>query len=215
MRIDAKSRFVIALTGGVAAGKNEVARRFEVCGVRVYDADDAARAVVAPGEPALTEIEFVFGAGILHADGTLDRRGLRERIFADARARGKLEAIVHPRVREWLRRRVATDRGPYCILAIPLLAETWPAYAFVDRVLLVDAPDALRIERLMRRDDITLAQAQRTLAAQATREQRLALAQDVIVNDGDPAHLDAEITALHARYLELAKGKSARSERSV
>src|SRR5690242_11842233 len=184
--------FTVALTGGVAAGKGEVARRFEALGVHVYDADVAARAVVEPGEPALTEIEFVFGPDLLNADGSLDRRAMRERVFGDPRARAKLEAIVHPRVNEWLRRRVATDRGAYCMLAIPLLAETWPQYDFVDRVLVVDAPDETRIERLMRRDAIASEAAQRVLAAQASREQRLALAHDVIVNDGDPSHLDAE-----------------------
>jgi dephospho-CoA kinase len=198
-------RFIVALTGGVAAGKSEVARRFEALGVHVYDADVAARAVVEPGEPALAEIEFVFGPDVMNADGTLDRRAMRERVFADVAARAKLEAIVHPRVSEWLRRHVATDRGPYCMLAIPLLAETWPQYDFVDRVLVVDAPDGLRIERLMRRDQVTHEQARQTLAAQVAPEQRLALAHDVIVNDGDAAHLDSEVAALHARYLELAR----------
>ena len=197
-------RFIVALTGGVAAGKSEVTRRFEALGVNVYDADVAARAVVEPGEPALTEIEFVFGPEVMNEDGTLNRRTMRERVFGDADARTKLEGIVHPRVREWLRRRVAADRGAYCMLAIPLLAETWPQYAFVDRVLVVDAPDELRIERLIRRDRVTRAQAKQTLAAQVARERRLALAHDVIVNDGDAAHLDAEVAALHSRYLELA-----------
>lgn len=202
-------RFIVALTGGVAAGKSEVTRRFEALGVNVYDADVAARAVVEPGEPALTEIEFVFGPEVMNEDGTLNRRTMRERVFGDADARTKLEGIVHPRVREWLRRRVAADRGAYCMLAIPLLAETWPQYAFVDRVLVVDAPDELRIERLIRRDRVTRAQAKQTLAAQVARERRLALAHDVIVNDGDAAHLDAEVAALHSRYLELAAQKRA------
>lgn len=198
------NHYLVALTGGVASGKSAVARRFEALGVNVYDADAAAREVVASGAPALTEIEFVFGANALRDDGTLDRRALRERIFEDSDARKKLEAIVHPRVREWLRRRAAMDRGAYCMLAIPLLAETWPHYAFVDRVLLVDAPENSQIERLMCRDGVSREQATQTLAAQATREQRRALAQDVIVNDGDEAALDAAVAALHARYLELA-----------
>ena len=200
-----QTRFIVALTGGVASGKSEVARRFERLGVNVHDADVAARAVVEPGEPALSEIEFAFGADVLKSDGTLDRRAMRERVFADADARTKLEAIVHPRVRAWLRRRITADRGPYCMLAIPLLTETWPAYEFVDRVLVVDAPEPLQIERLMRRDQVTLAQARQTLAAQAAREQRLALAHDVIVNDGDATHLDAEVATLHAKYLALAR----------
>ena len=197
-------RYVVALTGGVASGKSAVARRFEALGINVHDADAAARAVVERGEPALAEIEVVFGPKILKADGTLDRRALRERIFDDADARTKLEAIVHPRVHAWLLRRVAMDRGPYCMLMIPLLAETWPQYDFVDRVLLVDAPEEMQIERQVRRDGVTREQARRTLDAQATRAQRRALAQDVIVNDGDESALDAQVTALHSKYLALA-----------
>lgn len=203
------TRFIVALTGGVAAGKSEVARRFEALGIHVHDADVAARAVVEPGEPALKEIESEFGAEVLNTDGSLDRRAMRERVFENPQARKALEAIVHPRVREWLRQRVASDTGAYCMLAIPLLAETWPQYAFVDRVLVVDAPDELRIARLMRRDLVTRKQAKQTLAAQVAREQRMTLAQDVIVNDRDTAHLDAEVAALHARYLALATQKSA------
>jgi len=200
----ARNRFVVALTGGVASGKSAVARRFEALGINVHDADAAARAVVEPGEPALSEIEFVFGPQVLSSGGALDRRALRERIFDDADARRKLEAIVHPRVHAWLLRRAAMDRGPYCMLMIPLLAETWRQYDFVDRVLLVDAPEEIQIERLVRRDGVTCEQARRTLDAQATRAQRRAIAHDVIVNDGDESALDAQIAALHAKYLELA-----------
>ncbi len=200
----ARNRFVVALTGGVASGKSAVARRFEALGINVHDADAAARAVVEPGEPALSEIEFVFGPQVLSSGGALDRRALRERIFDDADARRKLEAIVHPRVHAWLLRRTAMDRGPYCMLMIPLLAETWPQYDFVDRVLLVDAREEIQIERLVRRDGVTCEQARRTLDAQATRAQRRAIAHDVIVNDGDESALDAQVAALHAKYLELA-----------
>lgn len=199
--------FVVALTGGVAAGKSAVARRFEALGVGVYDADTAARAVVAPGETALAEIEFVFGATALNADGSLDRRAMRERVFADPDARRTLERIVHPRVRAWLRRRVGMDRGPYCILAIPLLVETRSQYDWVDRVLLVDAPEVLQIERLMQRDGSTRETAQRMLDAQSSREQRHAIADDVIVNDGEESALDAGVAALHARYLAFAAAR--------
>jgi dephospho-CoA kinase len=195
---------VVALTGGVASGKSAVARRFESLGIGVYDADVAAREVVAPGEPALAEIRSVFGVGVLQADGALDRRAMRERVFADAGARKKLEAIVHPRVRAWLRRRVGMDRGPYCMLAIPLLVENRAEYEWVDRVLLVDAPEALQIERLMQRDGVTREHAERMLDAQSTRAQRLAMADDVIMNDGEESALDAQVAALHARYLKLA-----------
>lgn len=196
--------YVVALTGGVASGKSAVAHRFESHGVHVYDADVAAREVVAPREPALAEIEFVFGTGVLDADGSLDRRVMRERVFADPDARRKLEAIIHPRVRAWLRRRVGMDRGPYCMLAIPLLFENQDDYDWVDRVLVVDAPEALQIERLTRRDGVTREAAQRVLEAQSTRAQRVAIADDVILNDGEESALDARVAALHERYLELA-----------
>jgi len=196
--------YVVALTGGVASGKSAVARRFEAHGIHVYDADVAAREVVAPREPALAEIEFVFGAEVLTADGRLDRRAMRERVFADPEARRKLEGIIHPRVRAWLRRRVGMDRGPYCMLAIPLLVENREHYAWVDRVLVVDAPEALQIERLVQRDGIDREAAQRMLDAQSSRQQRLAIADDVIVNDGEETALDAQVAALHRRYMELA-----------
>lgn len=200
--------FVVALTGGVAAGKSAVAERFAALGVGVYDADVAAREVVAPHEAALEEIESAFGPEMLDADGGLNRRAMRERVFADPAARRKLEGIIHPRVHAWLRRSVEMDRGPYCILAIPLLAENRAEYGWVDRVLLVDAPEALQVERLMRRDGTTAAAAQQILAAQASRAQRLAIAHDVIVNDGDEALLDAQVAALHARYLAFAAPRS-------
>ncbi|MGH8125566.1 MAG: dephospho-CoA kinase [Rhodanobacteraceae bacterium] len=203
-RQPATRRYVVALTGGVASGKSEVARRFEAMGVRVYDADVAAREVVAPGQAALAEIEFVFGTKVLNADGSLDRRAVREHVFADSAARKRLEGIIHPRVNAWLRRRVGMDRGPYCMLAIPLLAENREDYRWVDRVLTVDAPEALQVVRLTQRDGITREHAGQMLAAQATREQRLAIADDVIVNDGKEAALDAQVAKLHARYLELA-----------
>ena len=197
--------YVVALTGGVASGKSAGARRFEALGIHVYDADVAAREVVAPRESALAEIEFVFGDEVLNADGSLDRRAMRERVFADPAARRKLEGIIHPRVRAWLRRRVGMDRGSYCILAIPLLVENREQYAWVDRVLLVDAPESLQIERLMQRDGVTREAALRMLGAQSSRQQRLAIADDVIVNDGEEVALDARVAALHARYLELAR----------
>lgn len=200
-----RAHYVVALTGGVASGKSAVAARFEALGIRVYDADVAARDVVAPGSAALSEIEFVFGAGVLAADGTLDRRAMRERVFADPGARKRLEAIIHPRVRTWLQRRVEMDRGPYCILAIPLLVENREQYSWVDRVLVVDAPEALQVERLIARDGVTREHAGSMLAAQSTRDERLAIADDVIVNDADQTALDSMVAALHARYLELAK----------
>jgi dephospho-CoA kinase len=197
--------YVVGLTGGVASGKSAVSRRFEALGIAVYDADAGAREVVAPGMPALEEIRAAFGEEMLNVDGSLDRRAMRERVFADPQARTTLESIVHPRVRAWLRQKVAADRGAYCLLAIPLLVENRGEYKWVDRVLLVDTPEARQVERLIRRDRVTHEHAGRMLAAQSTRAQRLAAADDVIVNDGSEAELDAQVAALHARYLELCR----------
>lgn len=198
------SRFVVALTGGIASGKSAVERRFEALGIRAYDADVAARAVVAPGSEALAEVASVFGPEALDADGALDRAAMRQRVFADPAARSTLEGILHPRIRTWLREAVAADSGPYCILSIPLLVENIAHYDWVDRVLVVDAPEAVRVERLVRRDGIDASLATTMIAAQASREARLAIADDVIVNDGDEAALDAAVAALDQRYRDLA-----------
>jgi len=196
--------FVVALTGGVASGKSAVERRFEALGIRAYDADVAARAVVEPGSDALAEVARVFGATALDDKGRLDRAAMRQRVFEDPSARATLEGILHPRIRTWLRDAVAADEGPYCILSIPLLVENHAHYDWVDRVLVVDAPEAVRIERLTRRDGIDAALAAKMVAAQASREERLAIADDVIVNDGDEAALDEAVAALDRRYRRMA-----------
>lgn len=202
MKTDA---LVIALTGGVAAGKSAVARRFEVRGVHVYDADVAAREVVAPGTAGLAAIADAFGASALDEAGALDRRAMRERVFADPAARRKLEAIVHPRVRDWLRERVAAETGSYCLLAIPLLAENIGHYRWIEHVLLVDAPESLQLGRLMQRDGIDETLARSMLAQQASRAERLALADYVIDNSGDEASLDMAVDELHRKFLALAE----------
>jgi dephospho-CoA kinase len=195
---------VIALTGGVAAGKSAVARRFEALGVHVYDADVAAREVVALGTDGLAAVVDAFGNGVLDSSGRLDRPAMRQRVFADPAARRALEAVIHPRVRRWLHDRVVADTGPYCLLAIPLLAENIRHYRWVDRVLLVDAPESVQLARLVVRDGIDETLARRMLAHQASRAERLALADDVIKNSGDEAALDEAVADLHQRYLALA-----------
>lgn len=196
--------WTVALTGGIAAGKSAVSRRFEALGIGVHDADVAAREVVAAGTSGLARITEAFGETILQPDGSLDRRALREKVFADADARHRLEAIVHPRVDTWLRDRIAMDTGPWCLLAIPLLAETWPQYQWVDRVLVVEAPRATRIARLIRRDGIDEHAAQRILDAQAGSGQRRALADDIIDNSGDEAALDTAVKRLARHYRDLS-----------
>ncbi|GAB3508721.1 dephospho-CoA kinase [Pseudoxanthomonas daejeonensis] len=204
------SDFIIGLTGGVASGKSEVTRRFEALGVHVADADVIARAVVEPGQPALAEIAARLGSEMLQDDGSLDRRRLRERIFADPQARATLEAITHPLIRATLARECRAAAGPYAIAAVPLLAEAGgrAAYPWLDRILVVDAPVELQHARLMRRDGVDEALAMRMIGVQATREARLAIADDVLVNDGHPEHLDAPVSALDARYRALAAASS-------
>ena len=197
---------VVVVTGGVASGKSAVCDRFAALGAPVFDADVAAREVVEPGQPALAEVVDAFGPDVLDAQGRLDRRRLRARVFADPEARRRLEAIVHPRVRARLRAQVAQARGPYVVVAIPLLVEGGGRvnYPWIDRVLVVDAAPAKQLERLVRRDGIDHALAQAMIGAQSTREQRLAAADDVIGNDGDLAQLHAAVDAMDARYRSLA-----------
>jgi len=200
------SRFVIGLTGGIAAGKSEVSRRFEALGITVADADLAARAVVAPGSEGLARIAAHFGNEILLADGQLDRAALRARIFDSAQERQALEAITHPAIRQLLRQTCEQADGPYAIAAIPLLTEAGgrQQYPWLDRILVVDVPVAVQHARLMQRDGIDTALADRMIAAQASREARLALADDVVVNDGHPDHLQAHVERLDRAYRELA-----------
>lgn len=200
------ARLVVAITGGIASGKSEACRCFERVGVTVTDADVVAREVVAPGQPAFAAIVERFGTAALKGDGSLDRAALRALVFADAAARADLEAIVHPRVRESLRAACAAARSPYAIAAIPLLAEGGgrKAYPWISRILVIDVPVETQIRRLLARDGETREQAQRILAAQATREQRLAIADAVIVNDGTPADLERAVHAVHETYLRTA-----------
>lgn len=196
--------YVIALTGGVAAGKSAVSKRFESLGIHVYDADIASREAIAPGTEGLQAIIDRFGHEVLDAGGQLDRAAMRKRVFGDDEARRALEAIIHPRVRARLHEQVQADHGPYCLLAIPLLAENIDHYRWVDRVLVVDAPEAMQLERLVRRDGIDQALARRMIERQATREARLTLAHDIIENSGDEVQLDLSVAQLHAHYLALA-----------
>jgi dephospho-CoA kinase len=198
---------VVAVTGGIASGKSALTSRFAELGVPVSDADIAARAVVEPGTSGLAEIVEAFGDDVLDAEGGLDRRRLRERVFADSAGRRRLEAIVHPRVRAWLAEAVLAWRGDYGLLAIPLLAENAKAYRWVDRVLVVDVPRSLQLGRLMHRDDIGQALAESILAAQATRERRLAIADDVHDATGPLESLPGRVARLHRHYLSLSRAK--------
>ena len=200
------ARYVVGVTGGVASGKSAVTALFQALGVTVADADLAARAVVAPGEPALAEIARRFGPDLLLANGMLNRVRMRALVFEDAAARRDLEAITHPRIRDILRRECDEAPGPYVIAAIPLLAETGvaEAYAWLDRRLVVDAPVPLQLARLVARDGVDATLAGRMVAAQAPRETRLRLATDVVVNDGVLDDLAAPVQRLDRLFRQLA-----------
>lgn len=196
---------LIALTGGIASGKTAVAKLFEQLGVPVLDTDQIARDVVEPGTTTLAKLVDTFGAEILDASGRLDRRRMRERVFANPQDRARLEAIVHPAIRAELARRSTNAGGVYQIHVIPLLVEGGRARDY-DRVLVVDCPRELQLSRLMKRDGASEEQANAILAAQATREQRLAIADDVITNTGTFEDLERKVAALHEKYLKKAVG---------
>ena len=198
--------FVIGLTGGIASGKSVVARHFEALGIVVADADLAAREAVAIGTDGLADIVDMFGASVLAADGSLDRPAMRRRVFNDADARKRLEGIIHPHVRALLRAK-CTDAGtPYAIAAVPLLAESGGrnAYPWLQRILVVDVPEAVQLQRLLLRDGIDEGLARQMMSVQASRQERLAIADDVLVNDGPLDQLDAHVTALDRLYRTLA-----------
>ena len=197
----------IGLTGGIASGKTTVANLFAALGVTIVDTDLLSREVVAPGSPLLRQITEHFGMGVQSADGSLSRQELRKRIFADPEQRKWLEALLHPAIRALTDERCAAAKGPYVMVAIPLLVETGGASRF-DRVLVVDCAPDLQLARLISRDGTTREEAQRMLAAQASREARLAVASDVIHNDGDLEHLRGQVEELHRQYVMAAGTQS-------
>lgn len=200
-------RFRVGLTGGIACGKSTVANLFAALGASIVDTDLLAREVVAPGSPLLPQIAAHFGLQVLQEDGSLDRAALRDLVFASPAERQWLEQLTHPAIRELTDLRCETATGKYVIVAIPLLVETGGADRF-DRVLVVDCQPELQLARLQARDGVTRVQAERMLAAQATREQRLAVADDVVRNDGDLATLRNQVEKLHRRYLSAAAAQA-------
>jgi dephospho-CoA kinase len=193
----------VALTGGIASGKSTVSRLFERLGVPIIDADVVAREVQAPGTALLERIFQRFGADLKQSDGSLNRAELRRRIFADAQLRRELELLVQPAIRARSEELSAQAIGPYLLYVIPLLVETNSASRF-DRVLVVDCPEQVQLQRLQARDGCDLQQAHAMLATQASRAQRLAVADDVLLNDGMEAALESGVAALHTKYCSLA-----------
>jgi dephospho-CoA kinase len=198
------ARLVVGLTGGIGSGKSAVTAEFERLGVPVVDADLVAREVVMPGSPGLREVVAAFGTDVLGADGMLDRKQLRLRVFDDDTQRKRLEAILHPKIRDRIRHKLEAITTPYCILCVPLLVER-QGYENVDRILVIDCSEQLQITRVMARDDLTRSQVEAIMRTQATREQRLAMADDVIDNSRGLDALRAPIAKLHAKFTEIAE----------
>ena len=194
----------IGLTGGIASGKSVVAEMFAELGVPVIDTDVIAREVVAPGRPALDEIRERFGENMIDAAGALDRAAMRKVIFDNDTARLDLEGIVHPKIGAETRRQADASGGDYQLIVVPLLVGS-PLIQFVDRVLTVDCAEETQIQRLLARDAETVEQARRILAAQASREERLEIADDVINNDHSLGHLRDQVTDLDRKYRRLGQ----------
>ena len=199
--------YVVGLTGGIGSGKSAVADLFAARGILVVDTDAVAHALTAPGGAAMPAIRAEFGAAVAAADGALDRAAMRARVFADPAARKRLEAILHPMIRSESERLLAADatRAPYAILMVPLLIEAGSYRERVDRIAVVDCAEATQIARVMSRNGLAGEEVERILAAQATRAERLAAADDVIDNDGDLDALRPQIERLHVNYLAYAR----------
>ncbi len=206
MTSPASKPWILGLTGGIGSGKSAAAQYFVDLGVHLVDADQAARWVVEPGRPALEQIAEHFGASVLQADGTLNRAALRELIFKDPQQRVWLESLLHPLIREEIRQYLARAESAYAILVSPLLLET-SQHQMVQRVLVIDVPESVQIERTVLRDKTNEEQVRAILKAQASRDERLSRADDVIVNDRDPAWLKSEVERLHHFYLTLRGGQ--------
>ena len=199
-----RPRLVVALTGGIGSGKTTVSQRLAELGAAVIDTDLIAHALTAPGGAAMAAIATAFGPGAIAADGSLDRVAMRRMIFNDARARHRLEAILHPLIRARMDEQLAQVQAPYAVLAIPLLFETgWTDVA--DRILVVDLPESLQVTRVMARGDLSAEEVRPILASQARRETRRQGADDLIDNSGILEDLMARTADLHRRYLRLAQ----------
>ncbi|MGM3160781.1 dephospho-CoA kinase [Dickeya undicola] len=202
--------YIVALTGGIGSGKSTVAQGFEALGATIVDADVIARQVVSPGQPALAAIVEYFGREILQPDGALNRSALRERIFSNPEDKRWLSALLHPLIHQETQRQLAAVTTPYALWVVPLLVEN-QLQGQAQRILVVDVPLETQLQRTMVRDGVSRAQAQNILASQASREQRLACADDIIDNNSNPSVLAPRIAALHQHYLALATSATDRT----
>jgi dephospho-CoA kinase len=195
---------VVGLTGGIGSGKSAAADEFARLGATVVDTDAISRSLTEPGGAALPHIKGVFGDAFVSASGAMDRSRMRERVFADPAAKRALEALLHPMIRAEAERRIAAARGPYVVYVVPLLIESGDYRQRVDRVLVVDAPEALQLERVRARSGLAEPQVRAIMAQQASRDGRLAAAGDVIDNSGTLEALRRQVGALHARYVKMS-----------
>jgi dephospho-CoA kinase len=194
----------IGLTGGIASGKTAVANMFAEMGAAIIDTDLIARAVVQPGKPALEQLRHAFGSQIIQVGGDLDRAALRKIVFSDDEKRIRLEQILHPLIQQETIQQAEFATGDYQLIVVPLLVES-PLRDFVDRILVVDCAEATQIKRLISRDSESEEQARRILAVQASREDRLAIADDVVRNDGSLARTRQQVENLHTIYRQLSQ----------
>jgi dephospho-CoA kinase len=196
--------YIVGLTGGIGSGKSAAARRFEELGATVIDTDAIAHALTASGGAAIVPIRAAFGADYISAEGALERARMRDLVFADAAKKNQLEAILHPLIRERSGELVRSAGSPYVILVVPLLIESGDYRERCQRILVIDCPEQIQVERVVTRSGISAAQVRAIMASQVTRAARLAAADDVIDNSRDLAHLRREVDALHRRYLQIS-----------
>jgi len=200
---EGKHTLVVGLTGGIGSGKTTVAEGFSALGVPIIDADQLARELVEPGQPALNEIIEVFGKASIAADGQLERAWIRQQIYSDAGLKLRLETILHPKIRQRIKTLISDIQDPYCIVVIPLLLETQQT-DLVNRILVVDLPEKEQRQRVAARDGLSDNTIMAIIQSQADRSTRFAAADDVIVNDSDIDSLTGRIQKLHQHYMEIA-----------
>lgn len=198
--------FVVGLTGGIGSGKTTVAQIFEQAGAQVIDTDEIARDLTSAGQPALARIVQLLGTDVVARDGSLDRAKVRGIVFRDAAARRSLESVLHPLIGDEVRRRVASCSGPYVVVIVPLLVETGAYSDLFDRVVVVDCPEELQVERVTRRNGLSPKEVRAIMRVQASRSERMAHADHVIRNDGTPRVLLPQVKALHRLFLAAAAG---------
>ena len=203
--MSARRPYVVGLTGGIGSGKSSAADEFARLGAAVVDTDLIAHRLTGPGGAALPAIQRLFGEGFVLASGAMDRKRMRERVFADAAARKSLEGVLHPMIRDESERQIAAAGGPYVVHVVPLLVESGDYRRRVDRVLVVDCLEATQIARVRERSGLSADEAQAIVRSQASRAERLAAADDVIDNGGTLEDLHKQVAALHARYAEMAE----------